>query len=119
MKVTSNCITLKVETLLDDEALKDRVPFNIVLDPTAPDDKIKVSIPKYGGGSAEDWLKFLADVKNVVQAKQWANKPQQLHSMYELLLKGQAEALYIHLSNTTKPITLPVITDAITEMPRE
>jgi len=77
MKLT-NAITLKLDTQVNEEDLKDRVSFN--------DDKVKVSIPKYGSGSAEDWLKFLADVKNVVHAKQWSAKPQQLHSMYGLLL---------------------------------
>ena len=62
MKLT-NAITLKLDTQVNEDDLKDRVSFNIVLDPAAPDDKIKVSIPKYGSGSAEDWLKFLADVR--------------------------------------------------------
>jgi len=118
MKLT-NVIALKAETLVDDEYLKDRVSFNIVLDTAVPDDKIKVSIPKYGTGSAEDWLKFLADVNKVVQAKQWSAKPQQLHSMYGLLLKGQAEALYVrHTSNAATP-TVQIIKNAITEMTRE
>ncbi len=48
----TNAITLKPETLANDDDLKDRVSFNIVLDPAAPDDKTKISISKYGSGSA-------------------------------------------------------------------
>jgi len=118
MKLTS-AITLKVETLVDDEDLKDRVSFNIVLDSATPDDKIKLSIAKYGSGSAEDWLKFLSDVKKVSQAKQWENKPQQLHAMYGLLLKGQAEALYARHIGTASLLTVQVISNAIVEMTRE
>jgi len=39
--------------------------------------------------------------------------------MYGLLLKGQAEALYTRLTASTTPVTVRVITDAITEMTRE
>jgi len=38
MKLT-NAKTLKLETLVDDDDLKDRVSFKIVLDPATPDDK--------------------------------------------------------------------------------
>ena len=114
-----NAITLKLDTQVNEEDLKDRVSFNIVLDSTFPDNKVKVSIPKYGSGSAEDWLKFLADVKNVVQAKQWSVKPQQLHSMYGLLLKDQAKALYTRHTSGVATLSVQAINDAITEMTRE
>ena len=55
MKLTSS-ITLRPETLVDEEDLKDRVSFNIVLEPATPDDKIKMSIAKYSSGSDGELL---------------------------------------------------------------
>jgi len=119
MKFTSsNAITLKIETSIEDEDLKDRVSFNIALDPEVPEDKVKLSVSKFQGGSAEDLLKFLADVKKVVVAKQWIDKAPQLHAMYGLLLKGQAEALYTRHTNVN-PVTATVIKDAIMAMSKE
>jgi len=54
-----------------------------------------------------------------VQAKQWAAKPQQLHSMYGLLLKGQAEALYARHTSNAATLSVQVISNAITEITRE
>jgi len=120
MKLTA-AITLREESTTDEDAGRDKISFNILLDPTDKDDKVKVSIFKFGSGTAEDWIKFLLQAQKVAEAKEWSNKPQQLHAMYRLLFKGEAEALYIRLTggqSVTTP-TVVIIKEAIDKMTRQ
>ena len=118
----SSAITLKEESLLSEEERKDRVSFSICLDDTDKDDKVKTYVTKFGSGSAEDWLRFLQEAKKVSDSKGWASKPKQLHAMYGILFKGQAEALYTRLMTSTvtpSPALDVRIKDALDKMTLE
>jgi len=118
----SSAITINEESLLSEEERKDRVSFSICLDDTDKDDKVKTYVTKFGSGSAEDWLRFLQEAKKVSDSKGWASKPKQLHAMYGILFKGQAEALYTRLMTSTvtpSPALDVRIKDAIDKMTLE
>ena len=117
----SAAITLKEESSMDEDASRDKISFNILLDPLDKDDRVKISISKFGPGTAEDLIKFLLQAKKVAEAKEWATKPQQLHSMYKLLLKGEAEALYTRLTggSTAVQVNTASIDKALQDMTRQ
>ena len=86
MKTTA-AITLREETLQSNEDKKDRVSFNIALDPSDPDDRTKMYVVKFAAGSAEDWLKFRKEAQSIVEAKTWTSNADAQFRMYSLLLK--------------------------------
>jgi hypothetical protein len=94
MKTTA-AITLREETLQSDEDKKDRVSFNIALDPTDPDDRTKMYVVKFAAGSAEDWLKFRKEAQSIVEAKTWTGNAGAQFRMYSLLLKDDAKTKFI------------------------
>ena len=117
MKQTA-AIKLKEETLLTEDDKKDKVSFSVAIDSTEPDDKVKMSVTRFGTGTAEDWLRFRRDATKIIQAKKWGTKPEQLLSMYGLLLKGQAETLFTRLTSTGTH-DLELVQSALTAMTRE
>jgi hypothetical protein len=93
MKTTA-AITLREDSLLSEDDKKDRVSFSIALDPDDPDDRTKMYATKFSAGSAEDWLKFIKEVRAVIAAKHWENNAQAQFSMLQLLLKDEAKAKF-------------------------
>ncbi len=90
MPVFASAITLKEETILADEDKKDRLSFNIIIDPAVAEDRTKIYVTRFGGGSAEDWLRFSSQANKMFQAKGWKQQAAQLFASYRLLLKDDA-----------------------------
>jgi len=116
MKISA-AITLK-EELVSSEDLSDKVSFNILLDPTDKEDKVKMSIARFGSGTPEEWVKFLQNLNKVISANNWNSKAAQQHSAIKLILKGEVEALYSRLIVTATP-TGDSIKDALQAMTKQ